>query len=87
MKEITTVCSRDCYDACFMKAQLSEEGIILSIKGDPENPLTWEELIAKFENLTEPVFHPEKRKRIINSVRNLDRSETLDSLMSLLEKR
>jgi len=56
-------------------------------KGDPENPLTWEELIAKFENLTEPVFHPEKRKRIINSVRNLDRSETLDSLMSLLEKR
>ena len=40
MQEIRTVCSRDCYDTCFVVAGVDDAGKILSVKGDPENPVT-----------------------------------------------
>lgn len=40
MKEVLTVCARDCYDTCALIVTLGELGQILSIKGDPRNPVT-----------------------------------------------
>ena len=40
MKEIPTVCPRDCYDTCFMFAGVDDDERVLSVKGDGENPVT-----------------------------------------------
>ncbi|MFX1514536.1 MAG: molybdopterin-dependent oxidoreductase [Promethearchaeota archaeon] len=37
---IETVCPRDCYDTCFLKVLIDDEGKIVSVKGDPKNPVT-----------------------------------------------
>lgn len=56
-------------------------------KGDPENPLTWEELIDKFNELTDPVFHESVKRRIVDRVRSLEREGNLDRLTTLLPKK
>ena len=53
-------------------------------KGDPENPLSWDELIDKFETLVAPVFSSKKSKEIIQRVRSLEQEEQLDSFAALL---
>lgn len=40
MKEVATVCARDCYDTCALIITLDEAEQILSIKGDKKNPVT-----------------------------------------------
>lgn len=40
MKEVATVCARDCYDTCALIATLDESEQILSIRGDKRNPVT-----------------------------------------------
>jgi anaerobic selenocysteine-containing dehydrogenase len=40
MKEVPTVCPRDCYDTCALIVRLDESGQIQAIKGDPRNPVT-----------------------------------------------
>jgi anaerobic selenocysteine-containing dehydrogenase len=40
MREVPTVCARDCYDTCALIVRLDESGQIESIKGDPRNPVT-----------------------------------------------
>jgi anaerobic selenocysteine-containing dehydrogenase len=40
VREIPTVCARDCYDTCSLIARLDESGQIQSIRGDPSNPVT-----------------------------------------------
>ena len=41
-------------------------------KGDPENPLSWEELIEKFKYLVRPVFSDQKTEEIVRAVRSLE---------------
>jgi 2-methylcitrate dehydratase PrpD len=53
-------------------------------KGDPENPLTWEELIQKFKNLVSPVYSGDKQKVIIDRVRALEDEDDLNSFARLL---
>ncbi len=36
---INTVCPRDCYDTCFLRVKV-DDGKIVSVKGDPVNPVT-----------------------------------------------
>jgi 2-methylcitrate dehydratase PrpD len=55
-------------------------------KGDPENPLTWEELIQKFNDLTAPVFEVSARHRIVDLVRNLEAEGDLKRLTKLLAR-
>lgn len=55
-------------------------------KGDPENPLTWNELIDKFKNLTRPVFSAAKQDVIIKRVRSLEQEKDLISFSMLLLK-
>jgi 2-methylcitrate dehydratase PrpD len=53
-------------------------------KGDPENPLTWNELIDKFRNLTRPVFSAAKQDVIIKRVRSLEQEKDLIPFSMLL---
>jgi 2-methylcitrate dehydratase PrpD len=48
-------------------------------KGDPENPLTWEELIDKFKGLTKNLYSPEKQGKIIEEVREIEDIKDLKS--------
>ena len=40
MKKVSTVCARDCYDTCALIVTLGESEQVLSVKGDPKNPVT-----------------------------------------------
>ena len=55
-------------------------------KGDPENPVSWDELIKKFETLLAPIFSPKRVKEIIDRVQSLEKEEKLDSFAELLLK-
>lgn len=53
-------------------------------KGDPENPLSWEELIEKFNELSSPVFSGDRRRKIISRVNSLETEESISNLAVLL---
>lgn len=53
-------------------------------KGDPTNPLTEEELVAKFSELTEPCFPPKQRDRLIEASLGLGGLKSLKTLWDLL---
>jgi len=55
-------------------------------KGDPENPLSWDELIGKFQNLTVPVYSERKRKEIVSRVKNLEKEDSISSFTGLLQR-
>lgn len=54
-------------------------------RGDPENPLTWEELIEKFKQLTAPVYSEEQMDKIVTCVRNLEHEPDLNRLLAFTE--
>ena len=49
-------------------------------KGDPENPLTWNEIIEKFHQLTDQVYQSERRNQIIDRVRGLEKIDDVGSV-------
>jgi len=53
-------------------------------KGDPENPLTWEEMIEKFCDLSGRFMTKERRLKIVNQVRELEKVRDLSRWSSLL---
>lgn len=53
-------------------------------KGDPENPLSWDEIIEKFNSLAAAVLDAERRAAIIHRVRAVDGEATIRPLMALL---
>ena len=55
-------------------------------KGDPENPLTWDELIDKFRNLVSPVFFEVKQNEIIERIRSLEKEADVKDFSMLLLK-
>jgi len=55
-------------------------------KGDPENPLSWDELIDKFKALASEVLPMKRCSEIIQAVRRLDDSGDIRELFSLLQK-
>ncbi len=56
---------------------------IMYPKGDPENPLSWDELIGKFVALTGPVIADHKRDHIIDFVARLESQATVSPLLEL----
>jgi 2-methylcitrate dehydratase PrpD len=52
-------------------------------KGDPENPLTWDELIGKFVNLTKPVLADHQQDKIIHFVTTLENQAAVTTLLEL----
>lgn len=58
---------------------------ILKAKGDHQNPLSREELINKFNNLTKEIFDSETQQRkVIEIVDNLEHIENIQTLLDLL---
>jgi 2-methylcitrate dehydratase PrpD len=53
-------------------------------KGDPANPLTRDELLAKFRVLTSPAYSAEEQRLIEDAVDELGRRDTLDTLSAAL---
>jgi 2-methylcitrate dehydratase PrpD len=41
-------------------------------KGDPENPLSWEEMIERFHELTGRILKKDQRIKIVEAVKTLD---------------
>ena len=44
-------------------------------KGDPQNPMTWEETAAKFRSLSEPVYGAERTEKLIAFIDTLEECE------------
>jgi 2-methylcitrate dehydratase PrpD len=55
-------------------------------KGDPENQLTWDELIDKFRNLVSPIFSKARQTQIIDKVKSLEQVADVHALSLLLAK-
>jgi 2-methylcitrate dehydratase PrpD len=53
-------------------------------KGDPENPLTWQELSIKFQSLATRVFTNTRCDQIVKSVKNMNRSTALREIWELI---
>jgi len=53
-------------------------------KGDPENPLSWDELIEKFHDLSHGLMSKNQRLKIIDQVRSLERIRDLGKWSPLL---
>lgn len=53
-------------------------------KGDPENPTTKEEMLDKFNSLTEKFFDRKKRQKIIATVNRLEKLSNIEKLADLV---
>ena len=53
-------------------------------KGDPENPVTWNEMKEKFLLLSSPVIGPERQREIIAAVDSLDQMGDMRQFAALL---
>ena len=54
-------------------------------KGDPSNPMTEEELLAKFTSLTTSVFSPFRQEQVIRAVASLGTGTDLTQFCRLLQ--
>lgn len=52
--------------------------------GHPENPMSWDDLYAKFEGLVEPVLGMDKTTALFDCLRHFDRPGSLATAMPLL---
>jgi 2-methylcitrate dehydratase PrpD len=53
-------------------------------KGDPENPLSWDELIEKFHDLSGGLMSKKRRVRIIDQVRHFEKIQDVKQWSSVL---
>ncbi len=56
-------------------------------KGDPRNPLTDEEIEAKFDALAEPVLDADARARVKDAVWSMEKDGSIRNFMALLKSR
>lgn len=54
------------------------------VHGDPEHPFTWEELVCKFHDCTEPILSKEYRTKIVEQVENIEHIQDMNDFTSLL---
>jgi 2-methylcitrate dehydratase PrpD len=53
-------------------------------KGDPENPLSWQEMKERFHDLTGQIMSREQRLKILEGIERLDGIEDIGKWSSLL---
>jgi 2-methylcitrate dehydratase PrpD len=53
-------------------------------KGDPENPATLQEVVDKFDMLTEKYFTKQKRSDIVEEIQKLEKTDNISKLGDLL---
>ena len=54
------------------------------LKGDPQNPLTWDELLRKFDYCVSGSLKAKKREQIVEAIRNLEKVENITDFTRLL---
>jgi len=71
-----------------VKVQLTSgdefEKVVRFPKGDPQNPLSWQELADKFNSLATRTFPPSRCEEIVDAVKNMDRFTSLSALWKLM---
>ena len=55
-------------------------------KGDPENALTWDELLEKFRDLSSCIYQQDRQNSIIEQVKKVDKQSNLESFFDHLAK-
>jgi 2-methylcitrate dehydratase PrpD len=53
-------------------------------KGDPENPLSWDELIDKFNSLVSLIYSKRRRERIIDGIKKIDEERDISQWTKIL---
>ncbi len=53
-------------------------------KGDPENALSWDEMIDRFHDLAGPIMKKDQRLKIVEEVRSLEKVRDLQKWAPLL---
>ena len=53
-------------------------------KGDPENPVTWDEMRTKFNVLSAPIIGSQRQQEIMSTIDNLEQLDDVRQLASLL---
>lgn len=61
-----------------------ERRIVAGPRGEPDSPLAWPELIAKFDDLAAVAYDAARRRRIVEIVRALDGIDDVRTLTALL---
>jgi 2-methylcitrate dehydratase PrpD len=54
-------------------------------KGDPENPLTWEEMIDKFNYVSKPIFNKDEQQQLVDAIRDLENIAIINEISQLLK--
>jgi len=85
---VRTVCPRNCYCTCGMLATV-EDGRLVKIEGDPENPATAGELCLKGLSYVERVSHPDRltsplRRSQTGRLEAVSWDEALDGIVASL---
>jgi 2-methylcitrate dehydratase PrpD len=52
-------------------------------RGDPRNPMSFDDIVEKFRDLTHPILFVHQRSKIIHIVKNLERMENPSTLLKL----
>lgn len=61
-----------------------ERRLVPSPRGEPDSPLGWDELIAKFDDLSAVAYDAQRRARIVDLVRRLDELDDVRTLTAEL---
>jgi 2-methylcitrate dehydratase PrpD len=61
-----------------------ERRLAPSPRGEPDSPLGWDELIAKFDDLAGVAYDAARRARIVDLVRRLDELDDVRTLTAEL---
>lgn len=54
-------------------------------RGDPDSPLTWEEVLGKFKELAVPLLPEERARAIAETVSGIENVGSLEELSGLLQ--
>lgn len=54
-------------------------------KGEPENPLSWEEMIEKFKYVSSPIYDTYEQEKLIKSIKNLETYSKVSDFSVLLK--
>lgn len=54
------------------------------VKGDAENPLTWDELVEKFKMCAKDYINSDRQSEIIGQIKNLENLRDIKEFTSLL---
>ncbi len=63
---------------------VQERRLVTSPRGEPDSPLGWDELIAKFDDLAGVAYGAQRRRRIVAAVRALETAPAVRPLMAEL---